>query len=133
MKNSFLIISILATVLLTSCQGSDKVEVGNKTSMQVEQFFDAGEVIKGEKVMAEFTIINTGNFPLVVSAINGSCTCTVVDKPEDPIMPGKKFLVKATVDTERTGLGAIAKGITIVANTEPSLTQVVIKAMVKNK
>lgn len=133
MKNSFLIISILATVLLTSCQGSDKVEVGNKTSMQVEQFFDAGEVIKGEKVMAEFTIVNTGNFPLVVSAINGSCTCTVVDKPEDPIMPGKKFLVKATVDTERTGLGAIAKGITIVANTEPSLTQVVIKAMVKNK
>lgn len=128
-----MIISILATVLLTSCQGSDKVEVGNKTSMQVEQSFDAGEVIKGEKVMAEFTIVNTGNFPLVVSAINGSCTCTVVDKPEDPIMPGKKFLVKATVDTERTGLGAIAKGITIVANTEPSLTQVVIKAMVKNK
>jgi hypothetical protein len=57
----------------------------------------------------------------------------VAQKPEDPIMPGQKGVIKADVDTERTSTGAIAKSVRIVANTEPSITEVVIKATVKSK
>ena len=133
MKALFTSLALVCALLMSACGGSDKVEIGNKTSMQIDPVFDAGEVIKGEEILATFKMKNTGDFPLVVAAINGSCTCTVTEKPEDPILPGEEYTIKATVDTERTGLGSIAKGITIVANTEPSMTQIVVKAMVMNK
>jgi hypothetical protein len=116
-----------------SCGGSDTVEVGNKTSMVVNPVFDAGTVVKGEIISGTFTVENTGKFPLVIADVKGSCTCTVAQKPEDPIMPGQKGIIKADVDTERTSTGAIAKSVRIVANTDPSITEVVIKATVKSK
>jgi hypothetical protein len=118
---------------LLSCGGGDTVEVGNKTSMVVNPVFDAGTVVKGEIISGTFTVENTGKFPLVIADVKGSCTCTVAQKPEDPIMPGQKGVIKADVDTERTSTGAIAKSVRIVANTEPSITEVVIKATVKSK
>jgi|TARA_R110000737_G_scaffold182215_1_gene205560 hypothetical protein len=131
---AILFINLLAiSVLVSSCGGSDVVEVGNKTSMEVEPVFDAGKVLKGEKIDAEFKIKNTGSYPLVVAEVKGSCTCTVADKPEDPIMPGDSYVIRAYVDTERTGTGAISKSITIVANTDPSVSNVVVKAIVMNK
>ena len=42
-------------LFLSACEGSDSVEVGNKTTMQVDPIFDAGVVVKGEKVKAEFS------------------------------------------------------------------------------
>jgi len=131
---AILFINLLAiSVLVSSCGGRDVVEVGNKTSMEVEPVFDAGKVLKGEKIDAEFKIKNTGSYPLVVAEVKGSCTCTVADKPEDPIMPGDSYVIRAYVDTERTGTGAISKSITIVANTDPSVSNVVVKAIVMNK
>ena len=131
---AILFINLLAiSVLISSCGGSDTVEVGNKTTMEVAPVFDGGKVLKGEKIDAEFKIKNTGSYPLVVAEVKGSCTCTVADKPEDPIMPGESYVIRAYVDTERTGMGAISKSITIVANTDPSITNVMVKAVVMKK
>jgi hypothetical protein len=124
---------IFVGILVSSCGGSETVEIGNKTTMDVEPIFDAGKVLKGEKIDAEFKIKNTGFYPLVVADVKGSCTCTVADKPEDPIMPGESYIIRAYVDTDRTGTGAISKSITIVANTDPSISSVVVKAIVMNK
>ena len=44
-KLIFLASSIL---VLVSCGGSDKVEIGNKTSMSVDLVYDAGDVMRGE-------------------------------------------------------------------------------------
>jgi hypothetical protein len=131
---AILYVKLLAiSLFITSCEGSDTVEVGNKTTMEVAPVFDGGKVLKGEKIDAEFKIKNTGSYPLVVAEVKGSCTCTVADKPEDPIMPGDSYSIRAYVDTERTGLGAISKSITIVANTDPSITNVMVKAVVMKK
>lgn len=131
---AIIFIQLLAiSVLFSSCGGSDTVEVGNKTTMEVAPVFDAGKVLKGEKIDAEFKIKNTGSYPLVIAEVKGSCTCTVADKPEDPIMPGESFVIRAYVDTDRTGTGAINKSITIVANTDPSISNVMVKAIVMNK
>jgi hypothetical protein len=132
MKNKCLLFIGLA-VLIQSCKGSDKVEIGNKTTMSVNLVYDAGTIIQGEVIDAKFTIRNTGNFPLVIGDVKGSCSCTVAEKPEAPIMPGEVGYVKAHVTTQSQVAGQLAKSVNIVANTEPSLTQVIVKANVRIK
>jgi len=133
MKTIFWINLLAIAMIISSCNGENTVEVGNKTTMEIEPVFDAGKVLKGEKIDAQFKIKNTGSYPLVVAEVKGSCTCTVADKPKDPIMPGESYVIRAYVDTDRTGTGAISKSITIVANTDPSISSVVVKGIVMNK
>jgi hypothetical protein len=128
-----LVFALASTLLLASCSGSDKVEVGNKTTMKVDMVYDAGDVVRGEVVEATFKLKNTGSYPLVIGEVKGSCSCTVADKPEDPIAPGEEGIIKATVTTQAASPGSLAKTVNIMANTEPSLTQVVVKANILNK
>ena len=130
MRKVLFISSVL--FLLSACSGSETVEIGNKTTMLVNPVFDAGTVVKGELITAKFVVENTGKYPLVIAEVKGSCTCTVVDKPEDPILPGQSGIIKADVDTDKTSTGMISKSVRIVANTEPSVTEVAIKATVKS-
>ena len=130
-KKIFLYIGLAA--LVVSCKGNTKVEVGNKTTMTVNLVYDAGNVIKGETIEAKFVIENTGDFPLVIGDAKGSCSCTVAEKPEAPINPGEKGVLKAQVTTLSAVAGKINKSINIVANTEPALTTVIVKANIINK
>lgn len=122
-----------AFFMLFACTETEMVEVGNKTTMVVDPVFDGGEVVKGEIISAKFVVRNTGSYPLVIADVKGSCSCTVADRPEDPIQPGEEAVIKADVDTDRTSTGEITKSVRIVANTEPSVTEVAIKATVKPK
>ena len=122
-----------ALMLMFACTETQTVEVGNKTTMVVDPVFDGGEVVKGEIISAKFVVRNTGSYPLVIADVKGSCSCTVADRPENPIQPGEEAVIKADVDTERTSTGEITKSVRIVANTEPSVTEVAIKATVKAK
>jgi len=130
MRKILFISSVL--FLFSACSGSDKVEIGNKTTMVVNPVYDGGTVVKGELITAKFVVENTGKYPLSISEVKGSCTCTVAEKPEEPILPGKTGIIKAVVDTDRTSAGMISKSVRIVANTEPSVTEVAIKATVKS-
>lgn len=124
----------LLSIGLFSCGGSDQVEVGNKTSMEIDNpVFDAGEVLKGEMITAKFVIKNTGDFPLYIAQINASCSCTVADKPEGPIAPGESEEIIAHVNTDKTGTGILNKTLRITANTSPSMTQVRITGNVLQK
>lgn len=119
--------------LLQGCGGKGKLEVGNKTSMTVNLVYDAGKVIKGEVIDAKFVIKNTGEFPLIIGDAKGSCNCTVADKPEEPIEPGEEGVVSAYVTTLNLSAGPIRKSVSIVANTEPSRTEVVVIAKIMEK
>ena len=57
--------------------------------MKIDKLFNAGTRVKGEVIEAIFNII-LGDYPLVFGEIKGSCSCTVAEKPEDPILPGEK-------------------------------------------
>jgi hypothetical protein len=129
-KLIFLASSIL---VLVSCGGSDKVEIGNKTSMSVDLVYDAGDVMRGEMIDATLKIKNTGSYPLVIGEVKGSCSCTVAEKPEAPIAPGDEGTIKAHITTKAASPGMLAKTVNILANTEPSRTEVVIKANILNK
>lgn len=122
---------IFSILFLASCGGNTE-GVGSRTTMEVDQEFLAGEVIKGEMIAAKFKVTNTGNIPLIISEVSGSCTCTVADFPEDAIAPGESGEILAHVNTEKTGTGMINKSIRIVSNTEPSVNMVWVRAKVKN-
>tara|TARA_B100001063_G_scaffold219281_1_gene223279 strand:- start:15 stop:410 length:396 start_codon:yes stop_codon:yes gene_type:complete len=125
-------ISLFSLVLLFSCKGENKLEVGQKTSMKIDKLFDAGTRVKGEVIEAVFNIENTGDYPLVFGEIKGSCSCTVAEKPEAPILPGEKGVISATVDTESFRINSeVSKYVTLVANTEPNRVTLRITAQIK--
>jgi hypothetical protein len=127
MKN----IAFVGILLLFACSQEQKVEVGQKTTMEITPEFNAGTVIKGEIIKAHFKVENTGDYPLVFGEVRGSCSCTVVEKPEKPIQPGESVEIIAEVNTEKLTSKNIVKSVTILANTEPSLTVVTIKGTLK--
>ena len=72
----------------TSCDEPTKVQMGERTTLKVNAVYDAKKVAVGEVIHAKFTVKNTGDVPLVLSDVKGSCSCTVADFPTDPIAPG---------------------------------------------
>jgi hypothetical protein len=117
----FISFMLISGVVFNSCKTDQlEAEIGQKTSMKITKVFDAGERIKGEKIYAEFQVENTGRYPLVFGEIKGSCSCTVAEKPEAPILPGRKGVIKAVVDTEKFDSGyRLNKIVTVMANTVP--------------
>jgi hypothetical protein len=122
---------IALSLLLFACGEEQKVEVGQKTTMEITPEFNAGTVIKGEIIKARFKVENTGDYPLVFGEVRGSCSCTVAEKPEEPIQPGETGEIIAEVNTENLSSKNIVKSVTIMANTEPNLTVVTIKGTLK--
>ncbi|TNE52687.1 MAG: DUF1573 domain-containing protein [Bacteroidetes bacterium] len=119
--------------LLTACSGSSELEIGQKTTCEVQKVYQAGTVLLGEEVKAKFNIENTGDYPLIISEVKGSCSCTVTDYPKEPIAPGKSGTINAFVKTENASVGKLVKEVRIVSNTEPSVTAVRIEAEVVRK
>lgn len=117
--------------MLFACGEEQKVEVGQKTTMEITPEFNAGTVIKGEIIKARFKVENTGDYPLVFGEVRGSCSCTVAEKPEEPLQPGETAEILAEVNTENLTSKKISKSVTILANTEPGLTVVTIKGTLK--
>ena len=124
---------LISVVVFNSCKTDQlEAEIGQKTSMKITKVFDAGERIKGEKIYAEFQVENTGRYPLVFGEIKGSCSCTVAEKPEAPILPGRKGVIKAVVDTEKFDRGyQLNKMVTVMANTVPNVVRLKIIGTIK--
>jgi hypothetical protein len=129
MKN---IIALLAISLLFACSSEeDAVEIGEKTTLEVNDVYDAGTVVKGEVIRAVFTVKNTGDHPLVFGEVRPSCSCTVADKPSEPIQPGASTKIIAKVNTANVSSKEVTKSVTIMTNTTPSTKVLIIKAKIK--
>ncbi len=91
---------------------------------------DFGTIQQGEIAETTFNFKNTGNKPLVIVNIKGSCGCTVPnDWPRNAILPGESgnFSVKFNSKGRK---GQNNKSITITANTEKGRDVVKIKVNV---
>lgn len=76
-----------------------------------------GKITEGEKVEVAYRFVNTGNEPLVIENVVPTCGCTVAEKPQAPIAPGKEGVVKAVFDSQGR-VGSQHKSLTVYANTE---------------
>ena len=75
---------------------------------------DYGTIFVGGDGMCEFEFTNTGKEPLILSSVRSSCGCTVPSWPREPILPGKKEVIKVKYDTNR--VGTINKSVTVLSN-----------------
>ena len=122
---------IAVVILGAACTDNQSVKVGEMTTMEVNEEFDAGVVVKGEVIKAKFVVKNTGDAPLVISEVRPSCSCTVAEKPSDPVKPGASTTIVAKVETANVSSKSITKSVTLVTNTEGSTKVLLIKAKIK--
>ena len=81
-----------------------------------------GKIVDGKLIEHTFEFVNTGKTPLILSAVEPSCGCTVPRNwPKKPIKPGETGKIEVTFDSKNR-IGTINKTITVIANTNPAST-----------
>jgi len=103
---------------------TDIIELENPPILTFEnKTFDFGTVIDGDQVIHKYEFTNTGKGPLVLSAVNGSCGCTIPKNwPRTPIASGESSYIEVVFNSEGRA-GQTNKTITVVANTKPGATK----------
>ena len=76
-----------------------------------------------------FKFTNKGKKPLLITAANGSCGCTIPTFSKDPILPGKSGEIKVHYATDR--IGAFEKTVTVTSNAETPTVVLTIAGTVK--
>ncbi|MBI5540990.1 MAG: DUF1573 domain-containing protein [Bacteroidia bacterium] len=98
-----------------------------------EESFDFGSIAEEKgPVTKEFTFTNTGAAPLIVQNVKASCGCTTPEWTKDPVLPGKKGIIKATYNPQNRP-GQFNKTITVTSNAENNTVILTIKGEVKPK
>lgn len=87
-----------------------------------------GIIAEGNAVEVEFAFVNSGTSALVLADVSTSCGCTVAnDWPKTPIAPGAGATINVRFDSQgRTGENR--KEISVISNTTPSTTILVLMA-----
>lgn len=117
----FTVIILLLFVLMAGCKRKDastaaitpgfpdnsitQTEASQFTTIEwKETSINFGKITEGQKLEVVYHFKNTGNKPLVVTKVIPGCGCTVVEKPVEPIAPGKEGIIKGAFDSNgRTG------------------------------
>lgn len=93
-----------------------------------ETAFDFGRIKLNVPVTHQFTFVNKGTAPLVISSVQASCGCTVTEYSKEAIAPGQSGFVKATYNAAKAGV--FTKTVTINANTDDTTVLLTIKGEV---
>ncbi len=75
---------------------------------------DMGEVKYKVPQTASFVVKNIGEKPVIITNAKGSCGCTNIKYPKEPIKPGETGTVEATYNA--ASLGAFNKSVTVDIN-----------------
>jgi hypothetical protein len=144
MKNFFIL--LILAVSIAACESTEKkTETGGfvppesgsvPASAELttiewldSTYSDLGTVKEGQLVEVSFRLRNSGDKNLVIENVSASCGCTVPEKPEEPIAPGKEQVIKARFDS-RGKPGEQHKSITVVANTPEKVYNLTFKVQV---
>ncbi len=88
---------------------------------------------KGEKRTVKFVYVNVGDAPLVLERVETSCGCATVQLSKKAVKPGKKGVVKVTMDATNLGdRGVFGNLITIYYNAIPRYTRIRIKGVLED-
>jgi hypothetical protein len=79
-----------------------------------KEVYDFGKLEYNGDGRCQFVFKNTGNEPLWISQVQGSCACAIAEWPKEPILPGKKSKIIIRYDTRR--VGPTTKAFTVTSN-----------------
>ena len=94
-----------------------------------EMTYDFGDIDQNSENKMTFAFTNTGDKPLILETVTGSCGCTVPEFPKEPIMPGESNEIKVVYKPGKQK-GLQNKLVTVIANTQPKDTRLTITANV---
>lgn len=80
----------------------------------VKDTHDFGEVPYDQNPVYTFEFTNTGNEPLFIAQVRWSCSCQMAEWSTEPILPGKKGIIKVRYDSRR--VGPITKNFRVFSN-----------------
>lgn len=86
----------------------------------VETNFDFGDVVQSKPVKHRYEFTNNGTHDLVIDTVKPTCGCTTPSWSKEPVKPGQKGFVEAEFNAAAEGV--FKKSVSVIANTEPSVT-----------
>ena len=96
-----------------------------------ETNWDFGTIQEGDVVKHTYKFTNTGKSPLIIQNATAQCGCTVPQWPREPIAPGQKGEIQVEFNSKGKA-GVQSKSVSITANTQPEITQVMLKGVVES-
>ena len=106
----FAAILMMTTVAVSAQEKSAAITVTDSAT------FDFGDIQEADGDATHvFTVMNTGELPLVISRVVASCGCTTPDWTEEPIAPGKTGEIKVTYGASGRP-GKFAKTVSVYSN-----------------
>lgn len=94
------------------------------------QSHDFGKIKQNAPVTHEFTFVNTGKTPLIITNVQASCGCTTPAWTKDPVLPGGSGFIKATYNA--AAIGSFNKTVTVTANVETGFVTLSIRGEVSD-
>ncbi|OQA02375.1 MAG: hypothetical protein BWY70_00004 [Bacteroidetes bacterium ADurb.Bin408] len=118
MKNFIRLALVIIIITFQSNAYSQKTTAVNGAVLTFEkENHDYGKIdiddIPEAKLDVRFS--NTGNQPLVISNVKGCCGTRIIDWPKEPILPGKKGVIKVEFEI-LPKVQTINRTITVISN-----------------
>lgn len=124
------ILTILTALLLIIAVPAVAGKKGKSAIKFTETTYNFGTIPeKKGKVSHSFEFINEGKAPLVIVDASAECGCTTPEYPQEPIMPGKKGVIKVTYNPLGRP-GGFTKKVTVRTNGNPKKAYLLIKGVV---
>lgn len=121
--------NIILTVLLAMVTVAMTAAKFAAASFKWEQtVHDFGRIPQGKPVTVSFKFSNVGDEPLIIKNATGSCGCTNVTYPKEPILPGQTGEVNSTFNAE--AVGVFTKTVSVESNAVEGLTILTFKGEV---
>ncbi len=112
MRYKFFIVFLICSMFFVFSQDKKAVISFEK------EVIDFGKITSKDNARRVFKFTNTGNAPLILYKVKGSCGCVVLDYPKKPIMPNESAEIEIIYNVLKKG--KISRTVTVTSNaTEP--------------
>ena len=126
--SAFAVVVVAQQPLASTAKLSSEFIKDDGSFSWAETSFDFGKIKVNKPVTHEFSFINAGDTPLVITSVQASCGCTVAKYSKDAIAPGSSGYVTATYNAARVGV--FTKTVTVNANTGSGAVVLTVKGEV---
>jgi hypothetical protein len=115
-----------ATPTATVAAAQPAVENKNQADFKFDAAeYNYGTIKQGDKVSYDFTFVNNGKEPLIITDARGSCGCTVPVWPKEPIKKGEKGTIHVEFNSAgKQGMQDKTVTITSNAKTNPMVLHI---------
>jgi hypothetical protein len=124
-KKSFLIVALIFLVV-----GCAFGQMNKAIIVFPEKEVNLGNFKETDPVQVHhFEFVNQGKTPLIINQIKTSCGCVEAEWPKEPILPGKKGVVKVSFDPKGQS-GSFSRAIVVHSNADTPMVTLVVNGVV---